>query len=167
VANVKVLGGVFDRAIMEGVIQVASAAIEAVADLPPGEQQKALSEQAAQMQSGMPPRENQRINISLDSVYASGPLGLVHCVLRGACNYKQTGLLQAYAAYSLLHGVSRRVGFASACQAFGPRELLGVLQSFGLTSSPVVTGTVSPVALQQAQTAIPSLNGSGRALAAH
>jgi hypothetical protein len=167
VANVKVLGGVFDRAIMEGVIQVASAAIEAVADLPPGEQQKALSEQAAQMQSGMPPRENQRINISLDSVYASGPLGLVHCVLRGACNYKQTGLLQAYAAYSLLHGVSRRVGFASACQAFGHRELLGVLQSFGLTSSPVVTGTVSPVALQQAQTAIPSLNGSGRALAAH
>jgi hypothetical protein len=59
------------------------------------------------------------------------------------------------------------VGFASACQAFGHRELLGVLQSFGLSSAPVVTGTVSPVALQQAQTAIPSLNGASRALAAH
>ena len=51
--------------------------------------------------SEMPPRENQRVNISLDSVHASGPLGTCSCVLRGACNYKQTGLLQAYAAYSL------------------------------------------------------------------
>ena len=37
---------------------------------------------------------------SLDSVHASGPLGRVHCVIHGNSNYKQTGLLQAYAAYS-------------------------------------------------------------------
>ena len=39
----------------------------------------------------MPPRENPRINISLDSVHASGPLGRAHCVIHGNCNYKQTG----------------------------------------------------------------------------
>ena len=57
----------------------------------------------------------------------------------GNCNYKQTGLLNAYAAFQLINGGNRRVGFASACQAFGHRELLGVLKSFGLVQDPVVT----------------------------
>jgi hypothetical protein len=60
-------------------------------------------------------------------------------VIHGNCNYKQTGLLQAYAAYHLLQAPPKRYGFASGCQAFGHRELLGVLQSFGLVSAPVVT----------------------------
>ena len=87
----------------------------------------------------MPPRENPRINTSLDSVYASGPLGRAHCVIHGNSNYKQTGALQAYAAYSLLQQPPKRAGFASACQAFGHRELLGVLRSFGLVLEPVLT----------------------------
>ena len=73
----------------------------------------------------MPPRENPRVNISLDSVYASGPLGRAHCVIHGHSNYKQTGLLQAWAAAHLLQAPPKRAGFASACQAFGHRELLG------------------------------------------
>ena len=92
---------------------------------------------AAQVMNGMPPRENPRVNKSLDSVHASGPLGRAHCVIHGNQNYKQTGLLQAYAAYSLLQQPPRRVGFASGCQAFGHRELLGVLRSFGLVLEPV------------------------------
>ena len=87
----------------------------------------------------MPPRENPRINTSLDSVYASGPLGRAHCVIHGNQNYKQTGLLQAYAAYSLLQQPPKRTGFASGCQAFGHRELLGVLRIFGLVMEPVLT----------------------------
>ena len=94
---------------------------------------------AASQQSEMPPRENQRINISLDSVYASGPAGRTHVVLNGTCNYKQTGLMQAYAAYCCTNGTPRRVGFASGCQAFGHRELLGVLRSFGLVGEPQLT----------------------------
>ena len=87
----------------------------------------------------MPPRENPRINISVDSVHASGPLGRVHTVLYGNCNYKQTGLLNAYAAAQLIEGGNKKVGFASACQAFGHNELLGVLKSFGLVQDPVIT----------------------------
>ncbi|MDN5750234.1 MAG: DUF5938 domain-containing protein [Pseudonocardia sp.] len=45
---------------------------------------------------------------------------------------------QAYAAYSLLQQPPRRSGFASACQAFGHRELLGVLRNFGLVFNPLV-----------------------------
>jgi len=87
----------------------------------------------------MPPRENPRVNTSIDSVYASGPLGRAHVAIHGNSNYKQTGLLQAYAAYSLLQQPPRRAGFASGCQAFGHRELLGVLRQFGLVLDPVVT----------------------------
>jgi hypothetical protein len=60
-------------------------------------------------------------------------------VIHGNSNYKQTGLLQAYAAYSLLQQAPKRVGLASGCQAFGHREQLGVLRSFGLVLDPVVT----------------------------
>jgi short subunit dehydrogenase-like uncharacterized protein len=139
VANVKVLGGVFNRPLMLGVPQIVAAALAQIADLPEEEKLRVLSEQAAAVMNQMPPREYTRINTSLDSVHASGPLGRAHCVIHGNCNYKQTGLLQAYAAYSLLQQPPRRAGFASGCQAFGHRELLGVLRSFGLVMDPALT----------------------------
>jgi short subunit dehydrogenase-like uncharacterized protein len=139
VANVKVLGGVFNRPLMQGVPQIVSAALAQIQDLSAEDKYKALSEQAAAVMNQMPPRESTRVNTSLDSVHASGPIARAHCVIHGNCNYKQTGLLQAYAAYSLLQQPPRRAGFASACQAFGHRELLGVLRSFGLVMEPVLT----------------------------
>ena len=50
-----------------------------------------------------------------------------------------TGMLQAYAAFSLLQTAPKKVGFASGCQAFGHRELLGQLRSFGLVMNPILT----------------------------
>jgi hypothetical protein len=139
VANVKALGGVFNKPLMLGVPQIVAAAIEGTKDMGPEDRYAALTATAQQVMSEMPPRENPRINKSLDSVHASGPLGRAHCVIHGNSNYKQTGLLQAYAAYSLLQQPPRRVGFASGCQAFGHHELLGVLRTFGLVSEPVLT----------------------------
>lgn len=139
VANCKVLGGVFNRALMTGVPQIVAAAVEATKDMSPEDRYAALSATASQVMNQMPPRENPRINKSLDSVHASGALGRAHVVIHGNSNYKQTGLLQAYAAYSLLQQPPRRAGFASGCQAFGHRELLGVLQTFGLVQEPIVT----------------------------
>lgn len=139
VANVKVLGGVFNRALMLGVPQIVAGALAQIEGLPEQDKVKALSEQAAAVMNQMPPREYTRVNTSLDSVHASGPLGRAHCVIHGNCNYKQTGLLQAYAAYSLLQQPPKRTGFASGCQAFGHRELLGVLRNFGLVMHPALT----------------------------
>ena len=139
VANVKALGGVFNRALMLGVPQIVAGALEATKDMDADEKYAALAATAAQVMNTMPPRENPRVNKSLDSVHASGPLGRAHCVIHGNQNYKQTGLLQAYAAYSLLQQAPRKVGFASGCQAFGHRELLGVLRSFGLVDAPQLT----------------------------
>ncbi|MFI5623689.1 DUF5938 domain-containing protein [Nocardioides sp. NPDC051685] len=139
VASCKAQGGVFNAALMNGVPQIVAGALEATKDMDPEQRDEALTATAAQVMNQMPPRENPRLNKSLDSVHASGPLGRAHCVIHGNQNYKQTGLLQAYVAYSLLQQPPRRVGFASGCQAFGHRELLGQLQAFGLVSEPVVT----------------------------
>lgn len=141
VATVRAAGGVFDRSVMETVVATTAMFEEQIKPLPPAEQEAALAQVAGSVQASMPPRENPRINTSLDSVHASGPLGRAHCVIHGNSNYKQTGLLQAYAAYSLLQQPPKRAGFASACQAFGHRELLGVLRSFGLVLEPVLTVT--------------------------
>jgi short subunit dehydrogenase-like uncharacterized protein len=139
VANCKAQGGVFNAALMNGVPQIVAAALEATKDMAPAERDAALTATARQVMDQMPPRENPRVNKSLDSVHASGPLGRAHCVIHGNSNYQQTGLLQAWAAYSLLQTPPKRVGFASGCQAFGHRELLGVLRSFGLVSEPQLT----------------------------
>ncbi|TDW19409.1 DUF5938 domain-containing protein [Kribbella kalugense] len=139
VANCKAQGGVFNAALMNGVPQIVAAALEATKDMSPDDRNEALTATARQVMDSMPPRENPRVNKSLDSVHASGPLGRAHCVIHGNSNYQQTGLLQAYAAYSLLQTPPKRVGFASGCQAFGHRELLGVLRSFGLVSEPQLT----------------------------
>ncbi len=68
----------------------------------PDDRYAALAQTAAGVMNTMPPRENPRVNKSMDSVHASGPLGRAHCVINGNSNYKQTGMLQAYAAAHLL-----------------------------------------------------------------
>ncbi|VTU45387.1 DUF5938 domain-containing protein [Variovorax sp. PBL-E5] len=139
VANVKVLGGVFNKPLMLGVPQIVAAALKATEGMNPDDRYAALAQTAAGVMNTMPPRENPRINKSVDSVHASGPLARAHCVIFGNCNYKQTGLLQAFAAAALLQQAPRRVGFASGCQAFGHHELLGALRGFGLVQAPVLS----------------------------
>ena len=139
VANVRVLGGVFNKPLMLGVPQIVAAALKATEGMNEADRYAALAQTAASVMNTMPPRENPRINKSVDSVHASGPLARAHCVIYGNCNYKQTGLLQAYAAASLLQQAPKRVGFASGCQAFGHQELLGTLRSFGLVQPPVLS----------------------------
>lgn len=139
VATVKVLGGVFNKPLMQGVPLIVAAALKATEGMNPEERYAALAQTAAGVMNTMPPRENPRLNKSVDSVHASGPLARAHCVIFGNCNYKQTGLLQAFAAASLQQQVPRRVGFASGCQAFGHHELLGALRSFGLVQAPILT----------------------------
>lgn len=139
VANVKAQGGVFNTALMRGVPVIVANALEQTKDMSDADRDKVLTETAAQVMNEMPPRENPLVNKSLDSVHASGPLGRAHCVIHGNSNYQQTGLLQAYFAYHLTQQAPRRVGFASGCQAFGHRELLGVLREFGLVAEPVLT----------------------------
>jgi hypothetical protein len=129
VANVKALGGVFNRPLMLGVPQIVKGVLAQIEGLPDSEKLRVINEQAAGVMNQMPPREVTRINTSLDSVHASGPLGRAHCVIHG----------NSYGAYSLLQQPPKRTGFASGCQAFGHRELLGAMRSFGLVMEPNLT----------------------------
>ena len=138
VANCKALGEVFAREVMEGFVATQKMFEEQIKPLAPDAQQAALANIAASIQAECR-RAKTRASTSPHWVYGSGPLARVHCVIHGVSNYKQTGLLQAHAAYSLLQWAPKKAGFASACQAFGHRELLGVLKSFGLVMDPMVT----------------------------
>jgi short subunit dehydrogenase-like uncharacterized protein len=139
VSTVKVAGGVMNKPVMQAVVATTAMVASDIKTLPRDQWDEKLAEIAAQWSTGMPPRENPRLNTSIDSVHASGPLGRKHVVIHGNSNYKQTGLMQAWAAMSLLQQKPLRVGFASGCQAFGHRQLLGVLRQFGLVLEPVVT----------------------------
>jgi saccharopine dehydrogenase-like NADP-dependent oxidoreductase len=139
VQNCKALGGVFNKALMVGVPQIVGAALEATKDMGEDDKNAALEATAREVMTVMPPRENPWLNKSLDSVHASGPLARAHCVIHGNQNYKQTGLLQAYAAQQLIAGAQKKTGFAPGCKAFGHRELLGVLRAYGFVAEPVLT----------------------------
>lgn len=138
VANVRALGGVLDRSLMQAVPQIVTSALQQMEGLSTDGKFDVIDKISADIRSEMPPRENPRINTSLDSVYASGPLGRAHCVIHGNCNYKQTALLNVHAATHLLQQPPKRTGFASGCQAFGHRELFGTLRAFGLLLEPIL-----------------------------
>src|SRR3954470_3445779 len=67
VATCLVTGGVMDRAVMDGVVATTGMFEENIRPLEPAAQEAALSDIAAGLQADMPPRENPRINTSIDS----------------------------------------------------------------------------------------------------
>ena len=133
VANVKTLGGLLDRQIMETVAATEKHFEENIRPLPRQEQERKLSEMANAVQAGTPPRENTRVHRTIDVVLGRGSMTFAQCTMFGTCAYRTTGLVQAHAAHHLIHAAPRKVGFASPCEAFGHRELLQALENFGLS----------------------------------
>jgi Family of unknown function (DUF5938)/Saccharopine dehydrogenase NADP binding domain len=131
VANVKAFGGLLDRSLMEGVIAGQREYQEKIRPLPAEEQRRVLGDIADSMQAGTPPRENRRMQRTVDVVVGRGALETVTVSAVGQGAYLQTGLIQAFAAHHLVHTPPRKVGFASPCEAFGHRELLAVLDAYG------------------------------------
>jgi short subunit dehydrogenase-like uncharacterized protein len=135
IANVKTLGGLLDRQIMETVFATEKHFEENIRPLPKQEQERQLSEMANSVQAGTPPRENTRVHRTIDVVVGRGSTNFVQCTMFGMCAYRQTGLVQAVAAHHLALAAPRKVGFASPCEAFGHRELLQALENFGLSKA--------------------------------
>jgi hypothetical protein len=135
VANVRSFGGLLDRQIMEGVAATEKLFEDEIRPLPKAEQEERLAEMANAVQGGTPPRENSREQRTIDVVAGRGSTEVVRCVVVGTCCYRQTGLLQAFAAHNLVCGPPRKVGFASAGEAFGHRELLRTLETHGLAKA--------------------------------
>ena len=133
VANVRSFGGLLIRQIMENVLATEKHFEEKIRPLPKKEQEKQLAEMANAIQAGTPPRENSREQRTIDVIVGRGSTDFVQCVLFGTCCYRQTGLIQAWAAHNLVNGAPRQVGYASPAAAFGSRELLKTLEGGGLS----------------------------------
>jgi short subunit dehydrogenase-like uncharacterized protein len=138
VANVKSFGGLLDRHIMESVLATEELYRKEIAPLPREQREQRLAEMANSVQAGTPPRENPGVNRTIDLIVGRGSTESVQCVLTGNCCYKQTGLIQAFAAHHLALRAPRKTGFASAAEAFGARELLGVLERHGLSKMKIL-----------------------------
>ncbi|HXY52306.1 MAG TPA: DUF5938 domain-containing protein [Terriglobales bacterium] len=135
VANVRSLGGLLDRQIMESVAATEKMFEDQIRPLPQEEQERRLGEMANAVQGGTPPRENSREHRTIDVVVARGSTDYAQCVVFGTCCYRQTGLIQAFGAHHLSHTAPRKVGFASAAEALGHREILKVLEGQGLSKA--------------------------------
>jgi hypothetical protein len=120
-----------NRPLMEQVVKLAQAFEADLKSLPYKDQEKALTQIGEQIQAGTPPRENRLVHRCVDSAIGSGPTSRVEYRVHSNCPYQQTGLIQAFCAACLVHGRATAVGFRSPCQAFGHRELLGLLESYG------------------------------------
>jgi short subunit dehydrogenase-like uncharacterized protein len=132
VANVRSMGGLLDRQIMENVAATEKLFEEQIRPLPKLEREKKLSEMANAVQGATPPRENVHDQRTIDVVVGRGTTDFVQCVIFGTCCYRQTGLIQAFAAHNLVHAKPRKIGFASPAEAFGHREVLRAVESHGL-----------------------------------
>jgi hypothetical protein len=139
VANVRSMGGLLDRQIMEGVAATEKLFEEQIKPLPKAEREKKLAEMAASVQAGTPPRENLRDLRTIDVVVGRGSTDYAQCVVFGTGCYRQTGLIQAFAAHHLVHSAPRKTGFASPAEAFGHREILQVLEQHGLSKARLVS----------------------------
>lgn len=137
VANVRSFGGLLNRQIMESVLATEKHFEEAIRPLPKEEQEKKLAEMANAVQGGTPPRENSRQQRTIDVIVGRGTREVAQCVLFGTSCYKQTGLIQAFGAHSLVHRPPLQVGYASPAAAFGHREILKTLENFGLSKAKV------------------------------
>jgi hypothetical protein len=137
VANVRSMGGLLDRQIMENIAATEKYYEEEIRPLPQQERERKLADMANAVQGGTPPRENTREHRTIDVVVGRGTMDSVQGVVFGTCAYRQTGLIQAFAAHSLVHTRPRKVGLASAAEAFGHRELLRMLESHGLAKAKI------------------------------
>jgi len=68
-------------------------------------------------------------------IVGRGSTESVQCVVFGTCCYRQTALIQAFAAHNLVHAAPSKTGFASAAEAFGHRQILSVLEMHGLSKA--------------------------------
>lgn len=135
VATMRSIGGILDRQLMENVLATEKHFEQEIRSLPKEERERKLAEMASGVQAGTPPRENTREHRSIDVVVGRGTTAYAQCTIFGTCAYRQTGLIQAFAAHHLIHAAPRKVGFASPSEAFGYRELLGALESHGLAKA--------------------------------
>ena len=135
VRNCKVL-----TAIGEHLVDPILGAIEAfnkqAAHLPPAGKEAWTNAVGDQMATGEPPKDSVDVQRSVIVCGGQGRQVTTQFVMNLSAPYSWTGEIGAEAAERLLKGQLKKVGFQSAAQAFGHRELLGAFHKLGYCSLP-------------------------------
>jgi short subunit dehydrogenase-like uncharacterized protein len=131
------LVGFYDNPAMRMVAQLGQKWETEYKHLPKEHQDAVLAQIVQSATPSMPPRERTTMNRSVDFAIGRGQLASVRAVVHSITPYITTGALQTAGVLKLLDGETGRVGFASACQAFGHRYLLGFLEQRGLARAHV------------------------------
>ncbi len=105
-------------------------------DLPTEQQDAIIKGVVDSTTPSMPPRERTTTR-TVDFAIGRGQLAAVRATVHGITPYISTGAVQTAAVMKLLDGETNKVGFASACKAFGHRYLLGFLEQRGLARASV------------------------------
>jgi hypothetical protein len=105
--------------------------------LPKEQQDAVIKNLVVSTTPSMPPRERTTVFRSVDFAIGRGQLSAVRATVHGVTPYISTGAVQAAAVVKLIDGETNKVGFASACKAFGHRYLLGFLEQRGLARATV------------------------------
>ena len=129
--------GFYDNAAMRTVHGLTQRWEEEFKHLPSAAQDQVVAQFAAATSPTMPPRERTTLNRSVDIAVGRGQLASVRASVKSITPYITTGALQTACVMKLLDGETRKVGFASACQAFGHRYLLGFMEQRGLAQAAV------------------------------
>jgi hypothetical protein len=106
-------------------------------DLPVEQQDAIIKGVVDSTTPSMPPRERTTTTRTVDFAIGRGQLSAVRATVHGITPYISTGALQTAAVIKLLDGDAAKVGFTSACKAFGHRYLLGFLEQRGLARASV------------------------------
>ena len=129
--------GFYDNPAMRNVHALGRKWEEEFKHLPHDAQDAVMKKFVAATTPAMPPRERTTLNRSVDIAIGRGQLASVRASVTSITPYIATGALQTAVAMKLLDGETRKVGFASACQAFDHRYLLGFLEQRGLARGQV------------------------------
>lgn len=129
--------GFYDNGVMKFVHAVGQKWESEYKDLPKEAQDQVIKGLVESTTPSMPPRERTTLQRTVDTAIGRGQLAAVRATVRGVTPYISTGALQTAAVMKLLDGETAKVGFASACKAFGHRYLLGFLEQRGLASASV------------------------------
>ena len=130
--------GFYDNPAMRNVHALGRKWEEEFKHLPHDAQDAVMQKFVAATTPAMPPRERTTLNRSVDIAIGRGQLASVRASVTSITPYIATGALQTAVAMKLLDGETRKVGFASACQAFDHRYLLGFLEQRGLARGQVI-----------------------------
>ena len=129
--------GFYDNNVMQLVHSIGQKWEAEYKDLPREHQDAVIKSIVDSTTPTMPPRERTTTVRTVDFAIGRGQLAAVRATVHGITAYIATGALQTAAVMKLLDGETNRVGFASACKAFGHRYLLGFLEQRGLARATV------------------------------